>query len=176
MSSQIRFTELVKNHGHPETVTLWKQPKKGDPFMQAVRENRVVTVVQHHPGSGKDFAEIGFHQQTSALYLVFPKPLPAKLNVRVIGLKYELIREPEVKPSERATAIPAPPRITKPPSKSEFQAVIKRTATLKLELKVSARNRAEARKMALQLADDEGFDLAEAEIENEVESIKNRTR
>jgi hypothetical protein len=92
----IRFSELVKRSGKPETATLWTKPGANPAFMKAVRENRVLTIVQQTTGTKKERGEIGFHEQHSAIYLVFPKPLPKAAGIsEVIGIHYELLADAE---------------------------------------------------------------------------------
>jgi hypothetical protein len=51
----------------------------------------VVTVIQEPKSSGKDFGLVGFHQLPHASYFVFPRPLNAKPDARVVGINYELL-------------------------------------------------------------------------------------
>lgn len=83
----IRFRDLVKTAGAPEPKSLWTDPKNDRDFMRAVKQGRVLTVVQG--SKRKDFGELGFHQHPGALYFVFPKPLPVEEG-RVVGIKYDL--------------------------------------------------------------------------------------
>ena len=58
MNKEIRFSELVKTAGHPQTVALWTKASKDKAFMKSVRDNRVMTVIQQLHGSRKDFGLI----------------------------------------------------------------------------------------------------------------------
>ena len=73
---EIRFTDLVSRAGKPEVVTPWSDPKQDRAFMKAVKENRIVTLVQQPLTKRRDYGEIGFHQDSRAAYLIFPKPHP----------------------------------------------------------------------------------------------------
>jgi hypothetical protein len=88
----IRFRDLVKMAGTPEPKSLWADPKNDRDFMRAVKQKRVLTVVQE--SRRKDFGELGFHQHPGALYFIFPKSLPAEKG-RVIGIKYDLAEAAE---------------------------------------------------------------------------------
>lgn len=167
MSKEIRFSELVKKSGHPKTVTLWTDPEKNKDFMKAVRQNRVLTVVQQT--HGKDFGEVGFHEQPLALYLVFPKTLPAERGAHVIGLKYELIEEPVV--SHPARIVPSKRAVPKPAAK-EFDVVIERAALLKTTVHVTAKNQAAAKSQALQMVKEQAFDLPHAELQEKTVSVQ----
>ena len=108
---EIRFGELVNRAGKPEAVTLWSDPKRDRGFMKAVRENRVVTLIQQPFIKKKDFGEIGFHEDPRAAYLIFPKPLHKGEASHVVGIKYELMAEARVllgaaKPAVRQEAKP----------------------------------------------------------------------
>jgi len=91
MAKNVRFGDLVKNSGRPTVHTLWTKPAGDKAFMQALKRNRVLTVVQDPTGKRKDYGEIGFHQQRGASFLVFPRPLPETSGVRVIGINYKLL-------------------------------------------------------------------------------------
>ncbi len=93
---EIRFGELVSRAGKPEVVSVWADPKKDRAFMKAVRDNRVVTLIQQPFITKKDFGEIGYHQDPRAAYLIFPKSLPKGEPSHVVGIKQELIGRPRV--------------------------------------------------------------------------------
>ena len=84
----VRFDALVNKSGAPEQVTLWTKPEDDADFMKAVRAARVVTVIQHNVGTKKDHGLVGFRAMKNAFYLVFPKPLDAATNTKVVGIKY----------------------------------------------------------------------------------------
>jgi hypothetical protein len=88
---------VVKAAGQPHVVTLWTRPEDDRDFMAAVRANRVLTVRQETTGTHKDHGEVGFlrEAQASNLYLVFPKSLKDFEGKRVVGIKYDLLAEPE---------------------------------------------------------------------------------
>src|SRR5947209_5865159 len=93
MAKTIRFGDLVRGSGRPEVVTLWVEPKKDKNFSKAMDENRVLTVLTDPGSHRKEYGRIGFHQQDGAIYLVFPRPLPAppdKTDARVVGINYQL--------------------------------------------------------------------------------------
>lgn len=165
-AKQIRFSELVKKCGRPETVTLWTKPEDNPPFQKAVRENRVLTLVLKPPGHHPDFGEIAFHQRPNALYLVFAKPLPQATGARVVGVKYDLIEEqtiqqsvakapePKKHPKARKVTVPVVPRISqkdkpKPIPRKKFSVTILRTASVEEKVSVVAWNSHDAEAGAL---------------------------
>jgi hypothetical protein len=167
VAKQIRFSELVKQCGRPETVTLWTKPKDNPPFMKAVRENRVLTLLLKPHGNHPDFGEIAFHQRPNALYLVFENSLPEENGARVVGIKYDLIAEqktngpvakaPEPKKGPKARRVTAPvvPLIgrkekPKPPPGKRFDVTILRTASVEEKVTVLALNICDAEAAALQ--------------------------
>jgi hypothetical protein len=109
---EIRFHDLVNNAGRPEVVFVWSDPKQDSSFMKAVKDNRVVTLIQQPVTHKKDFGEIGFHQDPRAAYFIFPKPLPELEAVRVVGIKYDLMGRPRVllpaaRPAQKEQSTPS---------------------------------------------------------------------
>jgi hypothetical protein len=164
---QIRFSELVKKCGKPETVTLWTKPENNPPFIKAVRQNRVLTLVLKPHGNHPDFGEISFHQKPNALYLVFPRSLPKSVGARVIGIKYDLIEERasvsatktarlanQVKPVKKAAPIilkEIPKEKPKPVPLKKFSVTVLRTASVEEKVTVPAFNIHDAEAGALQV-------------------------
>jgi len=93
MPKNVRFGDLVRNSGRPSVHTLWTKPERDRAFMQAVKRNRVLTVVQDPTSKRKDYGEIGFHERRSASYLVFPRPLPKDGAAHVVGINYSLLED-----------------------------------------------------------------------------------
>jgi hypothetical protein len=174
--STIRFRDLVKTAGTPEPKSFWTQPKNDRDFMRAVKQNRVLTVVQE--STKKDFGELGFHQRPGALYFVFPKSLPAGQG-KVIGIKYDLAEtvEPKdpVSPKDlkRATQPTKHPKPEKQeaPAKT-FNVLVRRVAAVETKVVVEAHSKTEAREKSMEMVKGQGFDLAKATIENKIESVK----
>lgn len=101
-----RFDALVQSSGQPEAVTLWTKPEDDKAFMRAVREHRVLTLVQGNVGARKDFGLVGFTKQKNASYLVFPNRLALPPETKVVGIKYERLaathpKGPVFKPARR---------------------------------------------------------------------------
>jgi hypothetical protein len=146
--STIRFRDLVRAAGTPEPKSLWTDPKEDRDFMRAVKQNRILTVIQGPRSNKKDFGEVGFHQHQHALYFVFPKPLP-EAKGKVIGIKYDLVepREPKdaLSPEELRRAKPARIKSSwkeKPePQAKTFQVLVRRVATLDATIAVEARTK-----------------------------------
>lgn len=91
MDKKLRFGDLVRLSGRPGVFTLWTKPEKDRAFTRAVKENRVLTVIQE-PGK-RDYGLIGFQLHPGASYLIFPRPLPRDQETRVIGINYQLVEE-----------------------------------------------------------------------------------
>jgi hypothetical protein len=129
----VRFTRVVERSGRPHVHTLWVAPDKDPEFKRARETNRVMTLEQS-PGGGKaDFGLIGFDEKHAAggQFLIFPKSLKRFEGARVIGVKFDLIEQPELKPakatkhaaptrakSSRRTAKPKPLRLVLPRTRS----------------------------------------------------------
>lgn len=181
--AQIRFRELVSKSGRPEMVTLWSDPKRDSHFMKAVKQNRVMTVVQEPRSKKKDFAEIGFHQLPHASYLVFPKPLPADRKSRVIGIQYDLIEQPPPKdpvPKDKLEAgrhqAKTKARVEPKSTTRKFTVLMRRVATIETSLDLSARDEADAREQAMTRVKRERFDLTKAVMKNEIVAVDNSPR
>jgi hypothetical protein len=159
MPKTIRFTNLVAKSGKPQTAALWTKPNDNPIFLKAVRENRVLTVIQKPTGTQKDFGIMRFVQEQFALYLVFPKPLPKATEARVIGINYELIAEAAPNQSKERTAKKetATPRLRVPqtleqkPIQKQFRITIVRSGREEVALMVRGQNIHEVEKTALQM-------------------------
>ncbi|MGH7941517.1 MAG: hypothetical protein ACREE6_00460 [Limisphaerales bacterium] len=138
--------------------------------MKAIKENRVLTVIQRHKGA-KDFGQVGFHQQPFASYFTFPKPLPADVADRVIGIRYELLERPVA--SATSALKPSFGRKPAPPAKSSFTIVVQRAAAARLTLIVMAADKPSAGAEALKQAETMPFHPSQAEVNNKIVSIKN---
>jgi hypothetical protein len=169
----IRFRELVNTSGKPEAKSLWTDPKQDRQFMQAVKQSRVLTVVQEPTSKRKDFGEVGFHQQPHASYFVFPRPLPASRGSKVIGIKYDLVGETEVKDPIRRKALVASKRKPAKPERIEktFHVRVRRIAVAEATIPVEARSQTEAREKAVEIAKKQTFDVSKAELRTETLSV-----
>lgn len=181
MANEIRFAQLVKKSGEPETLTLWTEPEKNPDFMKAVRQNRVLTVIQRPAAHHKDFGTIGFLKENHALYFLFPKPLPKEPNAQVVGIKYDLLQKEQPTTPVRKTGTkhlkisdesPAqrkqhprespngkPPTVFQPSvtRSKTFRVKVRRTASLETEVTVEAENFHQAEQNALQAVNEQEF-------------------
>jgi len=87
----VRFAEIVERAGRPEPYTLWQRPAADRHLQSHIKNNRVMTIQRSE--SGTDFGIVGFKQADGASYLVFPKSLKRFENKRVVGIKWDLVRE-----------------------------------------------------------------------------------
>jgi len=173
MEKKIRFSDLVRNSGRPEVTTLWTDPKRDKTNQMAIKQNRVVTVVQEPTSKKKDYGRIGFHEQPHASYLIFPRSLPHQPDARVIGINYQLIQEAEV--SNRVNPEPQRKRFRtgKPkPAQKQFNVTVRRTAIMDTELSVTANNRDEAERRVIQLVKERSFSVAQAKMNEEIVRTK----
>jgi hypothetical protein len=97
----VRFAKVVERCGAPETCLVLVNPANDAPLQKAVKSQRVMTVLQGSVGSKADRGQIGFHPGRGRQFLVFPKSLKPFADRTVVGMKYELIRNPEVPKSQR---------------------------------------------------------------------------
>jgi len=64
MEKKLRFGDLVRNSGRPQPLTLWTKPEESRVFTRAIKENRVLTVIQE-PGK-TDCGAIRFYLRPGA--------------------------------------------------------------------------------------------------------------
>lgn len=170
---EVRFRKLVDTAGKPEIVSLWIDPKRDRGFMKAIKEHRVLTVIQEPRTHKKQFGKLGFHQDPHASYLVFPKPLPVDSESRVIGISYDLAVEPKVADPLPKSALTAPRKAKKtPPAEKTFTVILRRTGVFETTLEVSACNSREAEQKALEQIRIQPFDGSKAVIKNQVTSVQ----
>ncbi|HLH53977.1 MAG TPA: hypothetical protein VKY92_10225 [Verrucomicrobiae bacterium] len=175
MAKNIRFGDLVRNSGRPKTVALWVKPEDNPAAARAIKENRILTVLQE--SGRKDHGLIGFKVLPGALYLEFPRALPHADDAIVIGINYQLLEEPVVPEKDRVKpARPAPvhrtaradapsndvldlvrevaPREEEPkkPQPQKFSITVRRTASVEDQITVKALDRADAEQQALEKA------------------------
>ena len=172
MANTIRFGDLVRSSGRPQTFTLWSgDAKKDRTLQQAIRKQRVLTVFQEPTSTKKPFGQIGYHQNESAIYLLFPRALTQDTESRVIGINFDLLDEPVVKssPSKRKelpTKAPAPKPQPKP--QKQFTVTIRRQLTKELKLTVTALDRNTAREQALQTARNTPLEFDPADVRDKI--------
>jgi hypothetical protein len=163
-AKNLRFAEIVKKSGRPETVTLWTKPEANAELQDAIRQNRVLTIFKN--AHKKDFGLIGFEQHPSALYLVFPKSLPkSQPDAQVIGINYELLGksasakdltfpQPTAKKNFKAPPKTIAPssHVEKPPKSQSkiFLVTVTRAASLETQVQVTAINMTDAEAQALE--------------------------
>lgn len=97
-----RFTEVVKAGGAPEPHLLWVPAEKDKTFQRAIKEHRIMTIHQEPRGTKKDYGTVGFHEEPSAQWLMFPKSLRRFEDRRIIGINYDLMAKPS--PAQAAAA------------------------------------------------------------------------
>lgn len=94
MSATVRFTKVIDEAGKPEIHLFWGDPASDTVFQRALKSHRVMTIRQENVGSKKDFGLVGFSQETSAQFLIFPRSLKAFEGQRVVGINYEIFDPP----------------------------------------------------------------------------------
>lgn len=176
-AKSVRFSILVEKFGKPTVYLPLSEPDNDPKFVEAVEENRVVTLKQEPTSKRKEFGVVGYLKEKFVTYLIFPKPLSGFEDDRVIGINYELLRDASLMPS------PAPEikakkhvekarRVEKPkPQPKEFRVKLRITATAEQEISVTAMNQREARAQAEQEVM-KAPDLQEAKVTAKVLGIR----
>jgi hypothetical protein len=174
-----KFADVVKKVGAPEQQTLWTAPQDDKAFMRAVKEGRVMTVNRENVGTKKDFGLIGFHKRPTGLYLVFPRPLKEFAGKRIVGIDYDLIRQPEVKdpfvPEPRSAPKERKGKAKKkqPKSLPLFTASIRFVATSETEIVVEAANAKSARKK-IEEQSSEPLDWSKADVKRTITGLRRK--
>jgi hypothetical protein len=108
----VRFSEVVKSSGKPDTHLLLIAPAKDKTLQAAIKSNRVMTVYQESGSTKSDYGTIGFAEGSSRQFLVFPQTLKPFADRRVIGIKYDLLESMPVSKGETKTKIGQAPEPT----------------------------------------------------------------
>jgi hypothetical protein len=86
-----RFTEVVEKCGTPQTYTLWQKPKLDRHLQSQIKNSHIMTILRSDGGS--EFGCVGFLERKGALYLAFAKSLKRFGDRRIVGIKWELVKE-----------------------------------------------------------------------------------
>jgi hypothetical protein len=102
----VRFSQVVAKSGKPEIYLTLTAPAKDRHLQSAIKAHKVMTLRQDNAGSKVDRGEIGFEEGPERQYLIFPRSLQRFADHKVVGIKYDLIAEPEIS----ARQLAPPPR------------------------------------------------------------------
>ena len=186
MGKTIRFGDLVRSSGRPQFVTLWTAPEKDHRVSRAMKESRVLTVLEE-PGQ-RPHGLLGLHPGPHSMFLVFPRRLELDPKARVVGVNYALAKHPEVrdpivvpdrrhktKPTQTArhkplTEVKPKPAALPEPVKKTFTVRLRRVAVIEETRKVEAEDRVDAERQALKSAQAQRFDIGKAVVRGEIVS------
>jgi hypothetical protein len=187
MADTVRFSVVLRSSGTPKVYLPLADPKQDKNFMRMVRQQRVLSLKQEPTGTKKDFGTVGFVEEKYVSYLVFPKSLIEFVGKRIVGVKYDTLRQADVtiphvvlakkQPVESPRAaftrrIVKFPAMAKPkPGPRLFTTTIRVTAIQELEVTVEARNKKEAGIKAAEAARSQS-DLSFAKVETKVVRIE----
>jgi hypothetical protein len=186
MSDSVRFSVVVQTGGQPQLYLPLANPRQDREFMRAVRDERVLSLKQEPTGSKKDFGIVGLVEEKFVSYLVFPKTLRKFAGKRVIGIKYDTLKQSKLTTARGASPGKKPPRNplaraainsrrapAKPkpkPAPPRFTATVRFTAMQDVEVTVEARNQQEARAKAAEAARPR-IDWVSANVETKVTGL-----
>ena len=85
-----RFTDVVERCGAPTVYTLWQKPAADRHLQSLIKNVRLMTARASE--SGTEFGEVGFHEHKGAQYLEFPKSLRRFAEKRIVGIRWELVK------------------------------------------------------------------------------------
>jgi hypothetical protein len=141
----VRFSALVQAGGKPKIYLPLSDPKQDRNFMRAVREERVLSLIQKPTGAKKAFGTVGFVSEKHVAYLIFPKPLTAFADRRVVGIKYETVEEADLSTPRLAQRSIKPAKPKPRPRPRKFTATVRVTRTNEIKVSVKALDADEAR-------------------------------
>ena len=154
----VRFEKVVEKCGHPVVFLPLGSPKSDRAFMNAVREERVLTIKQEPTSRHKDFGVVGFVEQKFVTYLLFPKSLRAFADARIIGIKYDVLEHATVGSAGRVAAPSMRNRKSKEskpaPKPKPYVVRLRITTMAEKEFNVAALNRRDAELNAKRRADE----------------------
>ena len=107
----VRFTRVVERSGQPRVHTLWLPPEQDREFKRARDTGRVMTITRGESGK-TDVGLMGFDSARAegGQFLIFPKSLERFAGARVVGIKFDLLAQPELATIREKA--PAPPSRT----------------------------------------------------------------
>lgn len=126
-NKSVRFSQIVERSGIPHVHTLWLPPDKDPELQRAQKAHRVMTIEQGASGAGTaDVGTVGFKPEGSrpAQFLIFPKSLQRFDGARVVGIKFDLVAQPELASADVLKAASA----SKPRRNSQAAATARRAA------------------------------------------------
>lgn len=94
----VRFSRLVESYGKPTVHTRWVAPEKDAELKRARAASRVLTV--EHAKGKTEVGVVGFDENSKAhsQVLIFPKSLHRLTGARVVGIKFDLVEQPDLAP------------------------------------------------------------------------------
>ncbi|TCO86808.1 hypothetical protein EV701_12624 [Chthoniobacter flavus] len=118
-------------------------PAKDRTLQAAIKAHRVMTLIQNSTGKAADHGLVGFEKGTNRQFLIFPKSIQRFAGSKVVGIKYDLFKSPELPKKDRAPR----PKKRKPPVS------VRRKSTASPDLNVIP--------FATETADHESHDVAQ---------------
>ena len=85
-----RFTDVVAVCGAPQVYALWQAPKKDARLQSQIRQSQIMTI--QRSAGGSDFGCVGLIERKNAIHLNFPKSLKRFADQRIVGIKWELVK------------------------------------------------------------------------------------
>ncbi len=91
-----RFSQVVAAAGEPAPHAFWVPPEKDAEFQRALKAHRVMTVAPRARGKA-DVGRVGFETKGAqqGQVLLFPKSLKRFEGAEIVGVKFELVEQPE---------------------------------------------------------------------------------
>jgi hypothetical protein len=109
----VRFAKIVEAAGRPVVHVLWIDPDNDPILKKAINAKKVMTVHQGLTTGKADYGTVGFQKGVAAQILIFPKSLERFADMRVTGVKYDLLDSASVPKGQEAPKIVPAKRVAK---------------------------------------------------------------
>ena len=109
----VRFSKIVEAAGRPVVHVLWIDPDKDPILKKAINAKKVMTVHQGLTTGKADYGTVGFQKGVATQILIFPKSLERFAEMRVTGVKYDLLDLASVPKGQEAPKIVPAKRVVK---------------------------------------------------------------
>jgi hypothetical protein len=100
----VRFSKVVEKCGKPEVYLLMTET---DPdFQKALQADKIMSLSADSHGAGTEHGTVGYDEKRKGQLLLFPKTLKPFEEMKVVGIKYDLLAPEEVdeSPPKKKTA------------------------------------------------------------------------
>lgn len=96
-----RFAAVVAKAGRPRVHLTFLAAVKDSELQSALKAHRVMSVVSFITGTKKDYGLAGYVEELASQVFIFPKPLKAFDDRRIVGINYDLLAAERAAPARK---------------------------------------------------------------------------